>query len=342
MISKRKKRIICFPFLLIGIVILGCTGYNNITHSSFGAFDAVVKDSGSKGFVTAYHWSGDPSDNIIEVPDTDPNGATIEKIGGFTGTGVPNMFEIIGPDCDVAYVGSNTGDYEVPVDFADMVFTLRIGQNINGIHSYLYSANAEDPYTYIGVPKEDDSITFYRILVNVECDPQNKYYYSKDGILYDSDTNEAEQDLPYEANATKESENMINNTSEPEYDMTSTAVAVITLPDRSFSIDFENNDSANFLWDSLKNDYLKITLISSGENKKVGELPYNLPFSSEEITTTAGDIILTDGNKIEFFYGEEAVAGTKIGKIYATSEIMKEYFEKEDAIDAEIYLEWTE
>lgn len=135
---------------------------------------------------------------------------------------------------------------------------------------------------------------------------------------------------------------MKNNTSEPEYDMTPTAVAVITLPDRSFSIDFENNDSANALWDSLKSDYLKITLTSSGENKKVGELPYDLPFAAEEITTEAGDVILTEGNKIEFFYGEETITGRKIGNIYATSEIMGEYFGREGSVDAELYLEWTE
>ena len=45
---------------------------------------------------------------------------------------------------------------------------------------------------------------------------------------------------------------------------------------------------------------------------------------------------------IRFLYGEETITGRKIGNIYATSEIMGEYFGREGSVDAELYLEWTE
>ena len=209
--GKKKAAIIVLPFLILGIIILGCTGYNDAVNSSFGLFDTVINKSGTKGFVTAYHWSGDPKDNVIDIPDTDNNGVKLESLGGFTGTGVPNPFEIIGPDCTVEYVSDNPDDYEVPVSFEDMIFELKLGANIKSIATFLYSPNAVEHYRHIGVMQEDGSVIFYRILVNGECSPQSTYYYAKEGILYGAQSNEMVSNLPFANNADE-----INNTEEGE------------------------------------------------------------------------------------------------------------------------------
>ena len=187
-----------FPFVLIGLIILGCTGYNNATHGTCGNFDTVISGNGSRGFVTTYHWSGDPNDNVITVPDTDGNGADIVKLGGYFGTGVPAMFEVEGPKCKYGYLGTDASQYEVPVEFKDQIFTLRIGENIDEVNSNLYLEGQADPFPYIGVEQADGSVVFYRILFHVECDSKNTEFYSKDGQLFLKEDNSLVRSLPYE------------------------------------------------------------------------------------------------------------------------------------------------
>ena len=36
----------------------------------------------------------------------------------------------------------------------------------------------------MGLKQEDGAIVFYRPRMYFECDPENTYFYSKDGVLY--------------------------------------------------------------------------------------------------------------------------------------------------------------
>ena len=120
------------------------------------------------------------------------------------------------------------------------------------------------------------------------------------------------------------------------------AIMVISLPDRSFTVDLENNSSADAFWEQVKNDYLTIEMYDYGNFEKVGDLPWNIPANDEEISTKPGDLILYQGNKLCIYYGENTWSFTKLGTIHATGEEMKEFFGGEDNITAEFYLEWTE
>ena len=120
------------------------------------------------------------------------------------------------------------------------------------------------------------------------------------------------------------------------------AVMVISLPDRSFTVNLESNSSADAFWEKVKTDPLKIEMHDYGNFEKVGDLPWDLPTNDEQISTKPGDLILYQGNKLCIYYGENSWSFTKLGTLNATEEEMKDFFGGEDEITAEIYLEWTE
>ena len=194
-----KKYVSIYVFMItMFILILGCTGYNNSVDKSVGKFDLKVSENGKRGFVFAYNWSGDPADNVITFPKTDGQKADIESLGGVIGIGVPCPFHIELDGNEVDCVSENPDDYEFPVTFENMIFELKIGDNIKDVTTNLYSPSAVNPYSYIGISQPDGSVIFYRILVTVDCDPANPYYYSQDGELYIT-RDGSRVTLPYES-----------------------------------------------------------------------------------------------------------------------------------------------
>lgn len=125
-------------------------------------------------------------------------------------------------------------------------------------------------------------------------------------------------------------------------DMTPQAFPVVTVGDRTFSFEFEDNTSAEAFFEKLRSDPVEITMHDYGSFEKVGDLPWKLPQNDEKITTAPGDIILYQGNQITIYYDENTWDFTKLGKIDATDEEIKEVFGGEGDITATFYLEWTE
>ena len=204
--KPKKKYVSIYVFMItMFILILGCTAYSDYTYKNVGDYELVVSKNGKRAFVTAYYWSGDPADNQIVFPDTDGANAKVETIGGYTGTGVPRPFHIELNGDEVDFISENPDDYEFPVSFEDMLFEMKIGENISDFTDNLYSATAVEPYRRIGVKQADGSVIFYRVLVTVVCDPANTDYYSKDGMLYYSKDGML-KDLPYESTVKEEAE----------------------------------------------------------------------------------------------------------------------------------------
>ena len=125
-------------------------------------------------------------------------------------------------------------------------------------------------------------------------------------------------------------------------DMTPTAVMVVRVGERSFTINLSGNSSAEAFWEKIKENYLKIDMSDYGGFEKVGNLPWSLPTNDEEITTKPGDLILYQGNKLTVYYDENTWDFTKLGSLNAEEDEIKEVFGGKDAIEAEFYLEWTE
>ena len=79
--------------------------------------------------------------------------------------------------------------------------------------------------------------------------------------------------------------------------------------------DFEDNTSAEALKSQLLSQSLTMLMEDYGGFEKVGDLPFTLPTNDESITTSAGDVILYQGNKLTIYYDQNTWEFTKVAKI---------------------------
>ena len=79
--------------------------------------------------------------------------------------------------------------------------------------------------------------------------------------------------------------------------------------------DFEDNSSAEALKEKLQAGSLTLEMEDYGGFEKVGDLPFSLPSNDENITTSAGDVILYQGNKLTIYYDTNTWSFTKVAKI---------------------------
>lgn len=82
-----------------------------------------------------------------------------------------------------------------------------------------------------------------------------------------------------------------------------------------FYADFEDNTSAEALKGQLLSQSLTMLMEDYGGFEKVGDLPFSLPTNDESITTSAGDVILYQGNKLTIYYDQNTWEFTKVAKI---------------------------
>ncbi len=75
------------------------------------------------------------------------------------------------------------------------------------------------------------------------------------------------------------------------------------------------NSSAKALVELLKKGDITVDMSDYGNFEKVGELGASLPKNDEQITTSAGDIILYQGDKITIYYATNSWSFTRLGKI---------------------------
>lgn len=75
------------------------------------------------------------------------------------------------------------------------------------------------------------------------------------------------------------------------------------------------NSSAQALMELLRKGAVTVQTHEYGGFEMVGGLPQSLPRNDEQITATAGDIILYQGNSICFYYGRNSWNFTRLGRI---------------------------
>ena len=76
-----------------------------------------------------------------------------------------------------------------------------------------------------------------------------------------------------------------------------------------------DNSSAVAFYELLKKGPLIIDMHDYGNFEKVGPLGTTLPRNDTQITTTAGDIILYQGNQITIYYDTNSWNFTRLGKV---------------------------
>lgn len=78
---------------------------------------------------------------------------------------------------------------------------------------------------------------------------------------------------------------------------------------------WEENQSVKELLSLLENESITITTERYGGFEQVGRLPQSIANDDVQMTAAAGDIVLYNGNSIVLFYGSNAWAYTKLGRI---------------------------
>lgn len=76
-----------------------------------------------------------------------------------------------------------------------------------------------------------------------------------------------------------------------------------------------DNSSARAFYDLLKKGPVTIKMSDYGNFEKVGSLGTTLPRNDAQITTSAGDIILYQGNQVTIYYDKNSWNFTRLGKI---------------------------
>ena len=76
-----------------------------------------------------------------------------------------------------------------------------------------------------------------------------------------------------------------------------------------------DNSSATAFYELLKKGPLTVDMHDYGSFEKVGPLGTTLPRNDTQITTTAGDIILYQGNQITIYYDTNSWNFTRLGKV---------------------------
>ena len=89
----------------------------------------------------------------------------------------------------------------------------------------------------------------------------------------------------------------------------------VQIGDYSFTAALENNAAVEELLDMMKEGSITIQMDDYSGFEKVGPLGRSLTTSNSQTTTSAGDIVLYNGNNIVMFYGSNSWNYTRIGKI---------------------------
>ena len=89
----------------------------------------------------------------------------------------------------------------------------------------------------------------------------------------------------------------------------------VQIGDYNFTATLEDNEAVGELLDMMKEGPVTIQMDDYSGFEKVGSLGRSLTTSNSQTTTTAGDIVLYNGNNIVVFYGSTSWSYTRIGKI---------------------------
>ena len=92
-------------------------------------------------------------------------------------------------------------------------------------------------------------------------------------------------------------------------------VLIIEANGRTFRAVLENNSSAEALAEKLKEGQILVKMSDYGNFEKVGPLPWSLPANDTQITTSPGDVILYQGDKITVYYDENSWNFTRLARI---------------------------
>ena len=202
-----KKKVICGSIILILLALFLywwfiirieiCFNYNRSVMENNLYF--TCNDLGNCAFVSSYQWDGTDEKKTITIPN-EVGENKVTRLGGYSGRGCPEPFLI-----------SLTDDYRITIDgekiysfnsedeldtwgfeyeIENVRFTLNIGKGINKVVNV-------DMSNYYPKENEKGKVILYHPVVYIECDEDNRTFYSKDGKLYYKSNDELVNDFAY-------------------------------------------------------------------------------------------------------------------------------------------------
>ena len=96
---------------------------------------------------------------------------------------------------------------------------------------------------------------------------------------------------------------------------TMTEKLYVTIGEETRSVTMEDNVGTQALVAALQAENITYEAHDYGNFEKVGALGQSFPTADHQITTSAGDIVLYNGNNICIFYGSNSWSYTRIGKL---------------------------
>ena len=89
----------------------------------------------------------------------------------------------------------------------------------------------------------------------------------------------------------------------------------VTIGEETRSVTMEDNVGTQALVAALQMENITYEAHDYGNFEKVGALSQSFPTADHQVTTSAGDIVLYNGDNICIFYGSNSWSYTRIGKI---------------------------
>ena len=95
---------------------------------------------------------------------------------------------------------------------------------------------------------------------------------------------------------------------------------IIDVNDNKLTAALADSTAAKELAEKLKAEPITVTLNEYGGFEKVGDLPWSLTKTDEQLSTEPGDIMLYQGNQMTIFYNSNSWSYTKLGSIENTTQ----------------------
>ncbi len=89
----------------------------------------------------------------------------------------------------------------------------------------------------------------------------------------------------------------------------------ITIDEETHAVTMEDNVGTRALVAALQTDNITYKANDYGNFEKVGYIGQSFPTADHQMTTSAGDLVLYNGNNICIFYGSNSWSYTRIGKL---------------------------
>ncbi len=89
----------------------------------------------------------------------------------------------------------------------------------------------------------------------------------------------------------------------------------LSVNNHTLTATLEDNSSTRELVEKLKPESITIEMSDYANMEKVGDIGVSLPRNDQNITTSAGDLILYQGNNFVIYYGNNEWSLTRLGKI---------------------------